>query len=165
LLQATAEVPATAEGGAAKERVARLAKEAEDMAVKLEAAVSELAERKKESDHIHDLLKSRSDRSDQRILHLEHNVNVLQYDFTTISSKLSFLRVQLKALEVEGQRYIPFNADAELSTSIRNWKLEWADVDMRTKKAKRRCDDALASSQEGKGTGSVSRESSFTSVG
>lgn len=58
------------------------------------------------------------------------------------------MRIQLRALEVQGEQYIPFNADAELSESIRNWKMEWADVDMRTKKSRKRLSEALAGSTD-----------------
>jgi hypothetical protein len=53
---------------------------------------------------------------------------------------------------VQGQQYIPFNADAELSESIRNWKMEWADVDMRTKKTRKRLGEVLAGSAEAEGS-------------
>jgi hypothetical protein len=49
----------------------------------------------------------------------------------------------LRALEVQGLQYIPFNADKELSESIKNWKLEWADIDQRTKARRRKCKDIL----------------------
>jgi hypothetical protein len=38
-------------------------------------------------------------------------------------------------------QYIPFNADEELSESIKNWKLDWADIDQRTKARRRKCKD------------------------
>jgi len=38
-------------------------------------------------------------------------------------------------------QYIPFNADEELSESIRNWKLDWADTDQRTKARRKKCKD------------------------
>jgi hypothetical protein len=40
-------------------------------------------------------------------------------------------------------QYIPFNADEELSESIKNWKLDWADIDQRTKARRRKCKDLL----------------------
>jgi hypothetical protein len=46
-------------------------------------------------------------------------------------------------LEVQGSQYIPFNADEELSESIKNWKLDWADIDLRTKARRKKCKDLL----------------------
>jgi hypothetical protein len=40
-------------------------------------------------------------------------------------------------------QYIPFNADEELSESIKNWKLDWADIDQRTKARRKKCKDTL----------------------
>jgi hypothetical protein len=39
---------------------------------------------------------------------------------------------------VQCSAYIPFNADEELSESIKNWKHDWADTDQRTKARRRK---------------------------
>jgi hypothetical protein len=59
-------------------------------------------------------------------------------DLEASQSELTFLRLQLRALEVQCSAYIPFGADEELSESIKNWKLEWADIDQRTKARRRK---------------------------
>jgi hypothetical protein len=64
-------------------------------------------------------------------------------DFEACKSELLFLRLQLLALEVQGQQYIPSNADEELSESIKNWKLAWADIDQKTKARREKCQDLL----------------------
>ncbi len=46
-------------------------------------------------------------------------------------------------MEVQGSQYIPFNADEELSESIKNWKLDWTDIDQRTKARRKKCKDLL----------------------
>ncbi|KAI9738500.1 MAG: hypothetical protein M1818_005397 [Claussenomyces sp. TS43310] len=120
-----------------------VAKEADFLHAQLSGAVQELKARKEEVDHIHGLLVTRSENAAQRILHLENQLKNLQDDHTTLLSNLSYLRIQLRALEVRGDQYIPYNADAELAESIRNWKLEWADVDMKTRRAKKKCTEIL----------------------
>jgi hypothetical protein len=40
-------------------------------------------------------------------------------------------------------QYIPFGADEELTESIKNWKLDWADIDQRTKARRRKCKDVV----------------------
>jgi hypothetical protein len=48
------------------------------------------------------------------------------------------LRLQLRALEVQGLDYVQFNDDEELTQSIINWKQQWADVEQRTKARRRK---------------------------
>lgn len=66
-----------------------------------------------------------------------------QEEYTKLLSNLSYLRIQLRSIEVRSEQYIPYNADAELTESIRNWKQEWAEVEMKTRNAKKRCTEAL----------------------
>ena len=51
---------------------------------------------------------------------------------------MNFLRLQLRALEVQGLDYVQFNDDEELTQSIINWKQQWADVEQRTKARRRK---------------------------
>jgi hypothetical protein len=60
-------------------------------------------------------------------------------DFETNQSELSFLRLQLRAIEVQSLEYIKANTDEELSQSINQWKKDWKDVDQRTKALRRKC--------------------------
>ncbi|EPE06469.1 hypothetical protein F503_02597 [Ophiostoma piceae UAMH 11346] len=43
-----------------------------------------------------------------------------------IDSELSFLRLQLRGIEVQCRSHIPKDADPELTESIANWKADWA---------------------------------------
>jgi len=43
-------------------------------------------------------------------------------------SELSFLRLQLRSIEVQCLEYIPEGADQELIQSIQNWKHDWAEL-------------------------------------
>jgi hypothetical protein len=38
---------------------------------------------------------------------------------------------------------MPFTADEELSESIKNWKLDWADIDQKTKARRKKCKELL----------------------
>jgi len=51
-------------------------------------------------------------------------------DFEANQSELKFLRIQLQAIEAQ---YIPSNQDTELTESIMNWKIDWEDIDRKSK--------------------------------
>ncbi len=46
--------------------------------------------------------------------------------FDDVAAELSFLRLQLRALEVRCGPYMPDDADPELAESIANWKADWS---------------------------------------
>lgn len=52
-------------------------------------------------------------------------------DIAADDLELTYLKVQLKALEVQATPYIPLHNDNDLADAIRRWKLDWADVDAR----------------------------------
>lgn len=54
-------------------------------------------------------------------------------DFESNQSELRFLRIQLQAIEAQCSQYLPRNEDPELSQSIKNWKVDWEDIDRRSK--------------------------------
>jgi hypothetical protein len=62
------------------------------------------------------------------------------------------LRVQLRALEVQGLDYVQFNDDEELTQSIINWKQQWADVEQRTKARRRKIKSEASKTSTGTGT-------------
>lgn len=120
-------------------RVAEIATAAEAIASQLTAAVLELQTRKEELDHIHDLLIIRAEKAAQRIIVLEKHVTELEEDFEANQSELKFLRIRLRALEVQCLQYVPLNEDQELSESIKNWRIDWEDIDRRTKARRIKC--------------------------
>jgi len=73
------------------------------------------------------------------VIQLEERITELDSSFASTQTELSILRIQLRALEVQGQQYILFGADDDLSQSIRNWKQEWRELDLRTKTRRERC--------------------------
>lgn len=62
------------------------------------------------------------------------------------------MRLQLRALEVQGLDYVQFNDDEELTQSINNWKQQWADVEQRTKARRRKVKTETSRMSTGTGT-------------
>jgi hypothetical protein len=54
-------------------------------------------------------------------------------DTDSSSSRLKFLKIQLQAVEAQCSQYIPRSHDPELTQSIKNWKVDWEDIDRRSK--------------------------------
>ena len=54
-------------------------------------------------------------------------------DLDANQSELKFLRIQLKAVEAQCSQCVPQDIDPELSQSIMSWKLDWQDIDRRSK--------------------------------
>ncbi|CAK7217432.1 hypothetical protein SBRCBS47491_003164 [Sporothrix bragantina] len=46
-------------------------------------------------------------------------------DLDDFRSELSFLRLQLRGIEVQCRSYVPADADPQLTESIENWKADW----------------------------------------
>ena len=67
-------------------------------------------------------------------------------DIDAYQSELNFLKIQLKALEVQASRYIVRDDDKELSEGIRSWKSDWMELDKQLKARQKR-------RKEGKGDG------------
>ena len=62
-------------------------------------------------------------------------------DFPVIfRSELKFLRIQLQAIEAQCS---PQHVDLELSQSIMNWKVDWQDIDRRSKARRKKCHSAM----------------------
>ncbi|KAF4625197.1 hypothetical protein G7Y89_g12971 [Cudoniella acicularis] len=123
----------TAESVITPAKAAKIAVEAETLASQLSKAVAELQLRREESDHIHDMLVTRAEKAAERILLLEYRIAEMEDDFDANQSELKFLRIQLQAIEAQCSEYIPRNGDMELSESIMNWKIDWEDIDRKSK--------------------------------
>jgi len=126
-------------------RAIEIAKVAEHLSLKLAATMSELRVRKEESDHVHDLLITRAEKAAERILLLEYRIAEMEDGFEANQSELRFLRIQLQAIEAQCAQYIPRDEDEELTQSIMNWKLDWEDIDRRSKARRKRLHAATAS--------------------
>lgn len=65
--------------------------------------------------------------------------NHREEDFDANQSELKFLRIQLQAIEAQCAQYIPQDEDQELSRSIMNWKIDWEDIDRKSKARRKKC--------------------------
>jgi hypothetical protein len=61
-------------------------------------------------------------------------------DLTASQSSYTFLKLQLKALEVQALRYIPPDDDEGLVEGFQRWKEDWRELDghFRTRRRSRR---------------------------
>lgn len=140
----------------------RIVQEAEKLCAEMQQVVTSLQARREESDarplhppqyhppspfrnpltlysppqHLHAILVTREASATKHIAALESRLEDLEDEVAENESELRFLRLQLRAIEVECHQYMPRDADPELAQSIRNWKSDWARL--REKMASRR---------------------------
>ncbi|KAG4430464.1 hypothetical protein IFR05_014053 [Cadophora sp. M221] len=115
-------------------KAVEVAKAAEELSSKLSSTVAQLQVRKEESDRIHDLLVTRAERAAERILVLEYRIAEMDDDYQSSQSELKFLRIQLQAIQVQCTNCIHrHDDDPELTDSIKNWKIDWEDINRRAK--------------------------------
>lgn len=81
----------------------------------------------------------RAERAAERILLLEYRIAEMEDDFEANQSELKYLRIQLKAIEAQCSEYIPRQEDPELTEAIKNWKVDWEDIDRRSKARRNKC--------------------------
>jgi hypothetical protein len=62
----------------------------------------------------------------------------MEDDYEASQSELQFLRIQLQAIQTQFNEYLPQSRDEELEESIRNWKIDWEDIDRRSKARRRK---------------------------
>ncbi|KAK2001842.1 hypothetical protein LX36DRAFT_313861 [Colletotrichum falcatum] len=110
----------------------RIASEAAKLNSELETLVTNLKARQEESEHIHQLLVTRAERAAQRIIFLQGRVRDLEEELQENDSELTYLRLGLKAIEVQ----CPNNVDPDLAQSIQNWKTDWSDLKRKRSKHK-----------------------------
>lgn len=63
----------------------------------------------------------------------------MEDDFDANQSELKYLRIQLKAIETQCSEFIPRDEDPELVQAIKNWKVDWEDIDRRSKARRKKC--------------------------
>ncbi|KAJ0304155.1 hypothetical protein COL516b_006045 [Colletotrichum fioriniae] len=110
----------------------RIASEAAKLNIELESLVTNLKARQEESEHIHQLLVTRAERAAQRIIFLQGRVQSLEEELQENDSELSYLRLGLKAIEVQ----CPTDVDDDLAQSIQNWKTDWTALKRKRSKHK-----------------------------
>ncbi|EHL00296.1 hypothetical protein M7I_3792 [Glarea lozoyensis 74030] len=128
----------------------KIAEEAEALATQLSKSIAELQQRREEADKIHDLLITRIETSAEQILFLEYHIAEMEDDYEANQSELQFLRIQLQAIQTQYNELLPQNRDEELSESIRNWKIDWEDIDRRSKARRKRGQDSNERMETGK---------------
>jgi hypothetical protein len=80
----------------------------------------------------------------------------MEDDYEANQSELQFLRIQLQAIQTQYNELLPQNRDEELSESIRNWKIDWEDIDRRSKARRKRGQDSMRKMERGELSLSVS---------
>jgi len=119
----------------------------------LSKSIEELYLRNEESNHIHGLLCEGLNKMAERIIYLEKEISQLNAEFEANQSELSFLKLQMRAVEVQSLRYVPIDADRELAESIMKWKLDWARIDERTRSPlRKRFKESIGASDDGNTT-------------
>ncbi|KAI9836904.1 MAG: hypothetical protein M1819_001069 [Sarea resinae] len=78
--------------------------------------VTELQRRNEEFKHIHDITIIQSEAATQRIIELEHTVESLQTEALDTTTDLTYLRLQLKALEIQALPLLISRAKAKTPT-------------------------------------------------
>lgn len=76
----------------------------------------------------------------------------MEDDFEANQSELKYLRIQLKAIEAQCAEFIPRDEDPELSQAIKNWKVDWEDIDRKSKARRKKCLISLIQSSIDKST-------------
>lgn len=76
----------------------------------------------------------------------------MEDDFEANQSELKYLRIQLKAVEAQASPYIPRSEDPELTQAIKNWKIDWEDIDKRSKARRKKCLVSLTQSSSDRST-------------
>ena len=59
-------------------------------------------------------------------------------DIVDDESELTYLKLQLRIIEIQTLPYVPRKNQDSLAEGIRKWKLDWADVDERYRRRRRK---------------------------
>ncbi|MCJ1405348.1 hypothetical protein MMC11_008575 [Xylographa trunciseda] len=98
---------------------------------RVEHLVKELRKRQEDFRHLHSIVIAKAEEGAETIMRLETNIEDLETDITDDQSELTYLKLKLRILEIQGLPYIPANQRDDLAEGIDRWKLDWADVDSR----------------------------------
>jgi len=83
--------------------------------------------------HINDLAIERLESSAQEILKLRSENHKLQAESHHSSSDFLFLKMQLRAIEVQAALHMDSTEGSELKESVEQWKMDWKAADARVK--------------------------------
>jgi len=102
---------------------------AEPVLERVEYLVKELRKRQEDFRHLHSIVIAKAEQGEEMIMQLETNIENLETDIADDQSELTYLKLKLRILEIQGLPYIPINRRDDLAEGIDRWKLDWADVD------------------------------------
>ncbi|MCJ1280726.1 hypothetical protein MMC26_000043 [Xylographa opegraphella] len=106
-------------------------KSTESVLERVEYLVKELRKRQEDFKYLHSVVIAKAEEGAQSIMQLETNLGNLEKDFADDQCELTYLKLKLRILEIQGLPYIPVNERDDLAEGIHRWKLDWADVDSR----------------------------------
>ncbi|MCJ1426223.1 hypothetical protein MMC29_004126 [Sticta canariensis] len=97
-------------------------------------AVAQLRKRQRGYKHLHDMATQKSENEAKKIYQLRTQVDELEKDIADDESELSYLKLQLRIIEIQTLPYVPKDDQDSLAAGIQRWKLDWAEVDKRYRK-------------------------------
>ncbi|KAI9760243.1 MAG: hypothetical protein M4579_001756 [Chaenotheca gracillima] len=102
-----------------------------DITTRFSKVIENLRYRYEELKHVHDITVVKFEKAAQKIIQLDSEVKRVEAELEADESEMTYLKLQLKALEIQALRYIPATDDEGLREGIERWKLDWADVSKR----------------------------------
>ncbi|MCJ1250638.1 hypothetical protein MMC30_007866 [Trapelia coarctata] len=108
------------------------------MLEKITYLVDELRKRQEEFKHLHSILVAKAEKGAEEIVRLEQHIEKSEQDITDDESELTYLKLQLRMLEIEAAPHLSMRENDSLAEGIRRWKLDWADVDNRFRMRRRK---------------------------
>ncbi|MCJ1381769.1 hypothetical protein MMC17_004880 [Xylographa soralifera] len=110
----------------------------EPMLERVEYLVKELRKRQEDFRYLHSIVIAKAEEGAETIMQLETNLENLETDIADDQCELTYLKLKLRILEIQGLPYIPINERDDLAEGIHRWKLDWADVDSRFRARKKK---------------------------
>ena len=85
-------------------------------------------------DKLYDMKSSKSHWSNEDLFFELMLIRCREKDIADDESELSYLKLQLRIIEIQTLPYVPKEDQDSLAAGIQRWKLDWADVDKRYRK-------------------------------
>ncbi|MCJ1320799.1 hypothetical protein MMC15_006140 [Xylographa vitiligo] len=105
---------------------------------RVEHLVKELRKRQEDFRYLHSIVIAKAEEGAETIMQLETNLENLETDIADDQCELTYLKLKLRILEIQGLPHIPDNERDDLAEGIHRWKLDWADVDSRFRARKKK---------------------------
>ncbi|MCJ1472077.1 hypothetical protein MMC13_000723 [Lambiella insularis] len=111
---------------------------AEPMMERIDLLVRELQKRQDDFKHIHNIVIAKAEQDEESIVQLRSNIGQLEADVDDDHSELTYLKLKLRILEIQGLPNVPLAERNSLAQGTQRWKLDWADVDNQFRKRRRK---------------------------